>query len=209
MASRKRKGTCLPVYPHSGRKLPFPETPSRCPMTRIGVISPPPKPVTGMGSLWLAKNSWNLLMELSHLKEVVFEQIQALPGRCEWIFGRQPTVSAIVPLCVIYILRIFYNILWALSAIGSLLWLFFSKSLLHFLCSLPSAPLSALLLRALGVSVCTCLQCHWVFSQGRACCHTLPLWLLVTITMFFNLKWGGLRQRIPSFFLIYWCQKPY
>lgn len=65
-----------------------------------------PKPVTGMGPAGWVKVSWYLLMELSHVDERIFEQIQALPGRREWVLGRQRTGSASVPL-YIHILPMF------------------------------------------------------------------------------------------------------
>lgn len=45
-----------------------------------------PKPVTAMGTAWWVKANWNLLTELSHVKQGgMLEQIQAFSGRCEWV----------------------------------------------------------------------------------------------------------------------------
>lgn len=47
-------------------------------------------------------------MELSHAKEEIFEQTHT-EVRCEWVFGRQPTVSSMVPLYTAHILPVFYS----------------------------------------------------------------------------------------------------
>lgn len=152
-------------------------------------------------------------MELSHLKEVVFEQIQALPGRCEWIFGRKATVSAIVPLCISHILHILliYSILGTFSVVGSLPWFFFSESLLPFLCSSSfSARLGALSLCAIGMCQCVLVSNSTEFFLRAEPVITLFLYGFGDSNHIFELEIeGGVKTKDIFLFLIYWCQKPY
>lgn len=153
-SSRKRKGSFLPVHRYWRRMLPFPETPSKLPVTRTGVTC----------STLSHSLEWD---QHDRLRPVIYSWNWVMWRRQylnkSRIFGRQPRMSATVPLCTIPIIPILYSSFWDLSATGSLLWFFFSEFLLHFLCSsLLTAGLSALLFYALGVSVCT-FQLHSLF----------------------------------------------
>lgn len=190
-ASRKRKGSPLPVCLLK-KNATFPRNSQQTSCDQNWSHMSNSKSFTRMGSAWLAKTSHFLIESCEG------DNIWTNPG---YLVGNQECLP--VPLCSILIMPILCNSFWDLSATGSLPWFFFSEFLLHFLFSSHLiAGLSALLFYALGVSVCTCLfnSTHF-FSKGKACCHTLCVWSLVTGTTF--LKWNlreVLRYSVISYF---------
>lgn len=142
-----------------GRMLPFPETPSKLPVTKTGVTCS-----TLSHSLEWDQHDW-LRPVIYSWNWVMWRKQYLNKSR---IFGRQPRMSAT----------------------GSLLWFFFSEFLLHFLFLTSYCWIECLvILCSWCISVYLPFQLHSLFfSKGKACCHMLCVWSLVTGTTFLKLN---------------------
>lgn len=83
-STQKEKRVILSIASPFRKKAPFPRNPHRLPVTRAGLTGPALNQVTGMGSVWLVKPNWDLLMEL--WRKWYLNKPRALPGRHESIF---------------------------------------------------------------------------------------------------------------------------
>lgn len=158
-ASRKRKVSSLPVCLYWGRMLPFPETPSKLPVTKTGVTCS-----TLSHSLEWDQHDW-LRPVIYSWNWVMWRKQYLNKSR---IFGRQPRMSAT----------------------GSLLWFFFFWVPFAF-----SVPHLLLLDWVPCYFMLLVYQCVFAFStpltffsKGKACCHMLCVWSLVTGTTFLKLN---------------------
>lgn len=180
---QKEKRVIPSTASHLGRKLPFPETPSRLPVTRAGLTGPALNQVTGMGSVWSVKTNQDLLTELRHVKDVIFEQTRL----CQE--GMNEYLISVVPLSPLHTLPIPYGSILSpfCHRKPSLVFLFQVPLALSLFLSTKCWLECPVILCSRCINVHLCLQLLWLFSKGRACCYTLP-YHLVKVTTFLSLK---------------------